>query len=132
MDEREYMCDCEIYRVRWHPNSSTDSHLLVLCSDNTLKLYDVANDDQPLKQVWRVGPKSGRLPLLAALGDEAVDIATGSDDRAFLLTGNGNIHLIHIGEGNKKYDIKFLHLCYVYSFFYHDNLVIVDFTYKPF
>jgi nuclear pore complex protein Nup88 len=65
----------EVVQTRWHPNSPTDSHLLVLLSDNSLRLYDEAN----LKHVWRCGPIPNtaavekNLSYLQGLGDTAVD-----------------------------------------------------------
>jgi hypothetical protein len=41
--------------------------------------------------------------MLAALGDLAVDVHPGSDDRAVLLTGNGNVHFMEIDEDKSKY-----------------------------
>lgn len=45
----------QLRQMRWHPASPTDSHLLVLLSDNTIRVYDNAY----LRHVWQVGP----LPL---------------------------------------------------------------------
>lgn len=66
----------EVVQIRWHPNSPTDSHLLVLYSDNTLKMYDEGN----LKYSWRVGPTpsyqsctGGKFSFLKSLGDTAID-----------------------------------------------------------
>jgi nuclear pore complex protein Nup88 len=65
----------EVVQIRWHPNSPSDSHLLVLYSDNTIKFYDECN----LKYTWRVGPappsnSSGRkYSFLKSLGDIAID-----------------------------------------------------------
>lgn len=65
----------EILRTRWHPNSPSDSHLLVLLSDNSIRIYD----DKNLKHVWRVGPVPDyaavrkNLSYLESLGDTAVD-----------------------------------------------------------
>ncbi|TMW54168.1 hypothetical protein DOY81_000752 [Sarcophaga bullata] len=65
----------ELRQLRWHPASPTDSHLLVLLSDNTIRVYDNAT----LRHVWQVGP----IPLktdgnansctVYALGEAAVD-----------------------------------------------------------
>uniref|UniRef100_A0A1B0CE61 Putative nuclear pore complex nup88/rnup84 component n=1 Tax=Lutzomyia longipalpis TaxID=7200 RepID=A0A1B0CE61_LUTLO len=66
----------EVLQVRWHPESPTGSHLIVLLSDNSLRVYHEEN----LKHVWRIGPmpKLGvtngtTLPSLLDLGDTAVD-----------------------------------------------------------
>ncbi|XP_055372095.1 nuclear pore complex protein Nup88 [Condylostylus longicornis] len=42
----------ELYQVKWHPGSPTDSHLLVLLSDNTIRVYN----ETVLRHVWRIGP----------------------------------------------------------------------------
>uniref|UniRef100_A0A182JC17 Nucleoporin Nup88 n=1 Tax=Anopheles atroparvus TaxID=41427 RepID=A0A182JC17_ANOAO len=42
----------ELLQIRWHPASPTDSHLLVLLSDNSIRVYDV----DTLRHVWRIGP----------------------------------------------------------------------------
>ncbi|XP_075154824.1 nuclear pore complex protein Nup88 isoform X2 [Haematobia irritans] len=65
----------ELRQLRWHPASPTDSHLLVLLSDNTIRVYD----NSSLRHVWQVGP----LPLktdgnlnpstVYSLGEAAVD-----------------------------------------------------------
>jgi nuclear pore complex protein Nup88 len=61
----------EVVQARWHPSSPTDSHLLVLLSDNSLRIYD----DGALKHVWRVGPlpTGNNLSYLKSLGDTAID-----------------------------------------------------------
>uniref|UniRef100_A0A903Z064 Nucleoporin Nup88 n=1 Tax=Anopheles minimus TaxID=112268 RepID=A0A903Z064_9DIPT len=42
----------ELLQIRWHPASPTDSHLLALLSDNSIRVYDVDS----LRHVWRIGP----------------------------------------------------------------------------
>lgn len=87
----------EILQIRWHPASPTDSHILALLSDNSIRVYDVDS----LRHVWRVGPTPGlvngghpvttsspspspspataghgtsaKLAYLSSLGDTAVD-----------------------------------------------------------
>lgn len=65
----------EVVQTRWHPNSPTDSHLLILLSDNSIRIYD----ESSLKHVWRVGPQPNyaavekNLSYLKSLGDTAVD-----------------------------------------------------------
>ncbi|XP_052868926.1 nuclear pore complex protein Nup88 [Anopheles cruzii] len=77
----------ELLQIRWHPASPTDSHLLVLLSDNSIRVYDVDS----LRHVWRIGPTptpqavtaAGSSPggaitsklstYLNSLGDTAVD-----------------------------------------------------------
>ncbi|KAL1395869.1 hypothetical protein pipiens_010921 [Culex pipiens pipiens] len=84
----------EILQIRWHPASPTDSHILALLSDNSIRVYDV----DALRHVWRVGPSpslvnggavaatkvplstsspttrsTAKLAYLNSLGDTAVD-----------------------------------------------------------
>ena len=65
----------ECIQTRWHPNSPTDSHLLILLADNSIRIYEESN----LKHVWRVGPLPNNaaveknLSYLQSLGDTAVD-----------------------------------------------------------
>ncbi|XP_059620994.1 nuclear pore complex protein Nup88 [Phlebotomus argentipes] len=66
----------EVLQVKWHPGSPTGSHLIVLLSDNSLRVYH----EDILKHVWRVGPmprmgvsNGSTLPSLSDLGDTAVD-----------------------------------------------------------
>lgn len=65
----------EVVQIRWHPNSPTDSHIVVLFSDNSLKLFDDGN----LKHVWRVGPfpsqniAAKKFSYISSLGDTAID-----------------------------------------------------------
>uniref|UniRef100_A0A182PJ31 Nucleoporin Nup88 n=1 Tax=Anopheles epiroticus TaxID=199890 RepID=A0A182PJ31_9DIPT len=42
----------ELLQIRWHPASPTDSHLLALLSDNSIRVYDVDS----LRHVWHIGP----------------------------------------------------------------------------
>lgn len=73
----------EIRQVRWHPASPTDSHLLVLLSDNTMRVYD----NSTLRHVWQVGPlpvvqtnnpnTSTKLPSPHVLGESSVDFDIG-------------------------------------------------------
>lgn len=67
----------ELRQLRWHPFSPTDSHLLVLLSDNTIRIYD----NSTLRHVWKVGPVptksenglNNSLPTALQLGELAVD-----------------------------------------------------------
>lgn len=68
----------EVIQVKWHTNSPTDSHLLVLLSDNSIKVYD----EGALKHIWRVGPLPNKLDnnlsYLKSLGYTAIDFDIGS------------------------------------------------------
>lgn len=65
----------ELIQIRWHPNSPTDSYLIALFSDNSLRMYDDGN----LKHVWRVGPLPSQsiaaktFSYIRSLGDTAID-----------------------------------------------------------
>ncbi|XP_054004714.1 nuclear pore complex protein Nup88 isoform X1 [Hylaeus anthracinus] len=68
----------EIRKARWHPGSTNDSHLLVLTSENTFRLYECELGSAPrLIKRWKVGrtPSSSpsKLPDFSSLGDTAVD-----------------------------------------------------------
>uniref|UniRef100_A0A336M5T4 CSON012591 protein n=1 Tax=Culicoides sonorensis TaxID=179676 RepID=A0A336M5T4_CULSO len=78
LDERLFINNpnLEILQVKWHPASPTDSHLLVLLSDNSIRVYD----NETLRHVWRVGPAPLSISvigtsgsLMNSLGDTAVD-----------------------------------------------------------
>ncbi|XP_058825698.1 nuclear pore complex protein Nup88 [Topomyia yanbarensis] len=97
LDEHLFIenANLEILQIRWHPASPTDSHILVLLSDNSIRVYDVDS----FRHVWRVGPSpslinggisklatpssatgagsvsssSAKLAYLSSLGDTAVD-----------------------------------------------------------
>ncbi|XP_037931673.1 nuclear pore complex protein Nup88-like [Teleopsis dalmanni] len=70
----------QLLQLRWHPGTHTDSILVLLFSDNTLRVYD--NDR--LRYIWRVGPeimrnesnKSASM-LNAAMGETVIDFDIG-------------------------------------------------------
>lgn len=69
-----------LVQARWHPGSYTNSHLLLLTAENTMRLYDVDTTGVNLLQIWQIGtiptaipPTSSKLPYLTGLGDTAVD-----------------------------------------------------------
>lgn len=65
----------EVLQTRWHPQSPTDSHLLILLSDNSIRVFD----ESKLKHTWRIGPLPSaiaverNLSFLRPLGDIAID-----------------------------------------------------------
>ncbi|XP_018045895.1 PREDICTED: nuclear pore complex protein Nup88 [Atta colombica] len=68
----------EIQRTRWHPGSTNDSHLLILTSENSFRLYECDLGDAPrLVKCWKVGraPSSSpsKIPDFTSLGETAVD-----------------------------------------------------------
>ncbi|XP_076245766.1 nuclear pore complex protein Nup88 [Calliopsis andreniformis] len=68
----------EIRKTRWHPGSTNDSHLLVLTSENTFRLYECDLGSPPkLLKSWKVGRmpygSPSKIPDFSSLGDTAVD-----------------------------------------------------------
>lgn len=65
----------EVLQTRWHPQSPTDSHLLVLISNNSILMFE----ESTLKHTWRIGPLPSaiavarNLSFLQPLGDTAID-----------------------------------------------------------
>ncbi|XP_016961398.1 nuclear pore complex protein Nup88 [Drosophila biarmipes] len=62
----------EVRQVRWHPHSVSDSTLLVLLNNNTIRVYNHSK----LRHVWQVGPsilRSGTNSSLCDFGEVAVD-----------------------------------------------------------
>uniref|UniRef100_A0A182YHS5 Nucleoporin Nup88 n=1 Tax=Anopheles stephensi TaxID=30069 RepID=A0A182YHS5_ANOST len=66
----------ELLQIRWHPASPTDSHLLALLSDNSIRVYDVDS----LRHVWRIGPTPTPQAVIGAggAGKQAGGIIAGS------------------------------------------------------
>ncbi|XP_026827915.1 nuclear pore complex protein Nup88 [Ooceraea biroi] len=74
----DFGASTEIRRVRWHPGSTNDSHLLVLTSENSFRLYECEVGNAPrLIKCWKVGrAPSGspsKIPDFTSLGETAVD-----------------------------------------------------------
>ncbi|XP_020811640.1 nuclear pore complex protein Nup88 [Drosophila serrata] len=62
----------EVRQIRWHPHSVSDSTLLVLLNNNTIRVYNHAK----LRHVWQVGPSVMRgtsNTSLTDFGEVAVD-----------------------------------------------------------
>lgn len=62
----------EVRQLRWHPDSVSDSTLLVLLSNNTIRVYNHTK----LRHVWKVGPhtvKTGANTSLSDFGEISVD-----------------------------------------------------------
>lgn len=117
-----------VQQVRWHPASPKDCNLMVLLSNNSIRVYD----DLKLQHVWKIGPTpcavpptKSSLPYLNSLGDTAVDfdisaprVTTGtiSNNDTFsnkavtknvewpliILWGNGNLFIALIGLDTDK------------------------------
>ncbi|CAG9103973.1 unnamed protein product [Plutella xylostella] len=95
VDERFLHAAGDVRRVHWHPASL--SHVLVLVSDNTIRLYNIALEHGPkLVSIYTTGPKPscliGGRRILDTLGDTAVDFAPLPDTNSVLvLKGDGNV-----------------------------------------
>ncbi|KAG9436552.1 nuclear pore complex protein Nup88 [Apis mellifera carnica] len=68
----------DIRKARWHPGSTNDSHLLILTSENTFRLYECELGNKPrLIRSWKVGRvpfgSPSKIPDFTSLGDTAVD-----------------------------------------------------------
>ncbi|XP_075984007.1 nuclear pore complex protein Nup88 [Anticarsia gemmatalis] len=106
LDERFLYSPGEVRRVHWHPTSL--SHLLVLRSDNTIRLYNIALKNGPkLVKNLTIGPKpSGLLAgktILDSLGDTAVDFTTTPDsDTLLILRGNGDVYMMQCELDSKS------------------------------
>lgn len=113
----------EVLQIRWHPSSSK-CHLLVLLSDNTVRVYE----DSELKHIWRVGPvlnqtpssnqqEDSTLPTLSNLGEQVIDFdiipihasqkKNNNNNLKFqwhviLLQGNGNLFLLNANLESMK------------------------------
>ncbi|BFF90828.1 nuclear pore complex protein Nup88 [Drosophila madeirensis] len=77
----------EVRQVRWHPNSVSDSTLLVLLNNNTIRVYNHSK----LRHVWQVGPLTmikGAKTSHTDFGEVAVDfdIAPATKPRSADLT----------------------------------------------
>ncbi|CAH0714018.1 unnamed protein product, partial [Brenthis ino] len=104
LDERFLYSQGEILKVHWHPKSL--SHVLVLVSDNTMRLYNIALKSGPkLVKIFTIGPKpTGSLgqTVLDSLGDTAVDfIATPDAEHLLILSGNGDVYMMQCELDNK-------------------------------
>ncbi|XP_026314573.1 nuclear pore complex protein Nup88 isoform X2 [Hyposmocoma kahamanoa] len=104
LDERFLYSQAEVRRVQWHPKSL--SHLLVLVSDNTIRLYNIALKSGPkLVKIFTIGPKpsstlAGRT-ILDSLGDTAVDF-TACGAALLVLRGNGDVYMMHCDLDSKN------------------------------
>ncbi|KAJ0172896.1 hypothetical protein K1T71_011072 [Dendrolimus kikuchii] len=106
LDERFLYTQTEVRRVHWHPNSM--SHVLVLVSGNTIRLYNIALKNGPkLVKIFNIGPKpAGYLAgdaILDSLGDTAVDFTPTPDGESLLiLRGNGDVYMMTCDLENKS------------------------------
>ncbi|XP_046964293.1 nuclear pore complex protein Nup88 [Vanessa cardui] len=109
LDERFLYSQGEIHRVHWHPKSL--SHLMVLVSDNTMRLYNIALKNGPkLVKIFTIGPKpSGSLgqTVLDSLGDTAIDFTPTPDaEHLLILSGNGDVYMLQCNLDNNGLQAK--------------------------
>ncbi|XP_063975939.1 nuclear pore complex protein Nup88 [Diachasmimorpha longicaudata] len=98
------LASTEVRRVRWHPGSPNNSHLLVLTSENTFQLYECEIGETPkLIRNWKVGPtppisSTKFIANVESLGETAVDFdfatPTMKFDDDYNGNGNGSWHKI--------------------------------------
>ncbi|ELT91714.1 hypothetical protein CAPTEDRAFT_219050 [Capitella teleta] len=107
----------KLLHASWHPASETDSHLVLLTSDNVVRVYDIC-DPQVAVQSYSISNGSPssfasppRLSMLSALGDTAVAFDFGSPLPLltkfkskkealsiwplYILLGNGEIYVLY-------------------------------------
>ncbi|XP_055543607.1 nuclear pore complex protein Nup88 [Wyeomyia smithii] len=90
----------EILQIRWHPASPTDSHILALLSDNSIRVYDVDS----LRHVWRVGPS----PTLINGGNNGSKLSaafTGTPGGGGSSFTNKLVYLSSLGDTAVDFDI---------------------------
>ncbi|XP_050666728.1 nucleoporin 88 [Leptidea sinapis] len=98
LDERFLFSQCQVIKVLWHPHSL--SHILVLVSDNTMRVYNIALKTGPkrVKPFGKIGPRpQGPLGMAFqdGFGDSAVDMtATPDGNHLLVLTGNGDVYMM--------------------------------------
>lgn len=116
--ERFLLCTSHVTVVKadWHPDSPGDCHLVVLCSDNYIRVYDVSADVQTPCHVVAVGPTSSAflgssvasLSFVGSMGDTAVAFdfgpaqAVGQCRPIYLLRGNGDVLILQLDINSKR------------------------------
>ncbi|XP_013145907.1 PREDICTED: nuclear pore complex protein Nup88 [Papilio polytes] len=106
LDERFLFSQGEVRRVHWHPSSL--SHILVLMSDNSIRLYNIALKSGPkLIKSIPIGLKpssqlAGRT-ILDSLGDTAVDFTPlPNTDSLLILRGDGEVYMVQCTLDSKS------------------------------
>ncbi|GBP65988.1 Nuclear pore complex protein Nup88 [Eumeta japonica] len=98
VDEKFLYTLGEVRRVLWHPDSF--SHILILLSDNTIRLYNIGlKSGAKLVKIFTIGPKPSWLlagkGILESLGDTAVDFTpVPCTNELLVLRGNGDVYMI--------------------------------------
>ncbi|KAF5299810.1 hypothetical protein FQR65_LT09331 [Abscondita terminalis] len=85
LDEHLFLSNpsIEIRQVRFHPASLNNTHILVLTSDNALRLYNIVNGSASVLGVYSVGQRpKGVIPgskvfFLGLFGETAIDFDFG-------------------------------------------------------
>lgn len=77
--DEQFFCSnlyVNVQQVRWHPASPKDCNLMVLLSNNSIRVYD----ESKLHRIWKIGPTPRAVPptktsltYLNSLGDAAID-----------------------------------------------------------
>lgn len=77
--DEQFFCSnphVSVQQVRWHPASPKDCNLIVLLSNNSIRVYD----EYKLHRIWKIGPTpravaptKTSLTYLNSLGDTAID-----------------------------------------------------------
>lgn len=132
--ERFFLCNpnCRVMQAKWHPDSDTSTHLVILFSNNYLRVYDCRLPVTPVHvyqmgqvPVFRLSP-STVSSFGSALGETAVDFDFGRpvpavdkfnrkvinrivDDQTlvwpvFILRGNGDVYSMWLTD--PKYSVK--------------------------
>ncbi|XP_066251754.1 nuclear pore complex protein Nup88 [Euwallacea similis] len=85
LDERFLSCseNIQVRKAKFHPGSVSDSHILVLTSDNVLRLYQIHNNEALNVGTYQIGEKPGgmfpgtKTTFLDIYGEAAVDFDFG-------------------------------------------------------
>ncbi|XP_072044690.1 nucleoporin 88-like [Amphiura filiformis] len=114
-----------LLQAEWHPGSASDTHVLLLTTDNTLRIYEISNPHKAA-QVHGLGEhstsfslSSSRSTFEVALGEIAVSFDFGlpvecaarggakAEDNllypVYILKGNGDIFLLNISLTDSRY-----------------------------
>ena len=87
-----------VQAVEWHPGSVEETHLVLLTTDNILRVHNVGEPGCPVQQTIQADPDTGAVA--ASLGETAVDFAFGPEVELedgslswplFVLWGNGDV-----------------------------------------
>jgi len=73
----EHHLSIEVVNASWYPGSPTDSHLLVLTTDNCLRIYDITRPEQPMLRLplFDNVSETSKNRLSMVLGETVVNMA---------------------------------------------------------